>query len=152
MDSKQPHLRPETIAITAGRPEVGADSALNQPISLNSTYVAGGPVGYGRYGNETWTALEVAISALEGGKTLSYSSGMAAISAVFSTLPVGAKVVASDQGYSGIMTLLGTLNAAKKVNAKFVKITDTAAVISELDGADLLYRNEFREQIFSGSQ
>ena len=61
MNSKQPHLRPETIAITAGRPEVGADSALNPPISLNSTYVAGGPVGYGRYGNETWTALEVAI-------------------------------------------------------------------------------------------
>ena len=139
MDSKQPHLRPETIAITAGRPEVGADSALNQPISLNSTYVAGGPVGYGRYGNETWTALEVAISALEGGKTLSYSSGMAAISAVFSTLPAGAKVVASDQGYSGIMTLLGTLTAAKKINAKFVTITDTAAVISALDGADLLW-------------
>ena len=139
MDSKQPHLRPETIAITAGRPEVGADSALNPPISLNSTYVAGGPVGYGRYGNETWTALEVAISALEGGKTLSYSSGMAAISAVFSTLPVGAKVVASDQGYSGIMTLLGTLNATKKINAKLVTITDTAEVIAALDGADLLW-------------
>ena len=66
MDSKQAHLRPETIAITAGRPEVGADSALNPPISLNSTYVAGGPIGYGRYGNETWSALESAISALEG--------------------------------------------------------------------------------------
>ena len=35
-------LSPETIAITAGRPAVGPDSALNQPISLNSTFVAGG--------------------------------------------------------------------------------------------------------------
>jgi len=139
MNAKEPQQSPETIAITAGRPTVSADSALNQPISLNSTFVAGGAIGYGRYGNETWTALEVAIAALEGGKTLSYSSGMAAISAVFSTLPVGAKVIASNQGYSGVMTLLGSLTVAKKVNAKFVSIADTDEVIAALDGADLLW-------------
>lgn len=140
MNSKSPkNLRPETIAITAGRPEVGPDSLLNQPISLNSTFVAGGAIGYGRYGNETWTALEVAIAALEGAKTLTYSSGMAAVTAVFSTLPVGAKVVASNQGYSGVMTLLGNLAAAKKLNPKFVSIADTAEVIAALDGADLLW-------------
>ena len=50
-------LSPETIAVTAGRPAVGPDSSLNHPISLNSTFVAGGAVGYGRYGNETWLAL-----------------------------------------------------------------------------------------------
>ena len=140
MNSKPtPQHRPETIAITAGRPEVGPDSLLNQPISLNSTFVAGGAIGYGRYGNETWSALEVAIAALEGGKTLTYSSGMAAVTAVFSTLPVGAKVVASNQGYSGVMTLLGNLSAAKKLNPKFVSIADTDEVIAALDGADLLW-------------
>ena len=131
--------RPETIAITAGRPAVTPDSALNPPISLNSTFTSGGPIGYGRYGNETWTALEAAIGALEGGQTLSYSSGMAAVSAVFSTLPVGAKVVASNQGYSGVMTLLGNLTAAKKINATLVSIADTEEVIAALDGADLLW-------------
>ena len=131
--------RPETIAITAGRPAVTPDSALNPPISLNSTFTSGGPIGYGRYGNETWTALEAAIGALEGGQTLSYSSGMAAVSAVFSTLPVGAKVVASNQGYSGVMTLLGNLTAASKINARLVSIADTAEVIAALDGADLLW-------------
>ena len=131
--------RPETIAITAGRPAVTPDSALNPPISLNSTFTSGGPIGYGRYGNETWTALEAAIGALEGGQTLSYSSGMAAVSAVFSTLPVGAKVVASNQGYSGVMTLLGNLTAAKKINATLVSIADTDEVIAALDGADLLW-------------
>ena len=131
--------RPETIAITAGRPVVGPDSELNQPISLNSTFTAGGPIGYGRYGNQTWAALEEAIGALEGGKTLSYSSGMAAVSAVFSTLPVGAKVVASNQGYSGVMTLLGNLTAAKKITSTLVSIADTDAVIAALDGADLLW-------------
>tara|TARA_B110000503_G_scaffold143591_1_gene246112 strand:- start:4195 stop:5319 length:1125 start_codon:yes stop_codon:yes gene_type:complete len=135
----EPGHRPETLAITAGRPEVGADSALNAPISLNSTFVAGGPVGYGRYGNETWLALEEAISALEGGETLTYSSGMAAISAVFSTLPVGAKVVASNQGYSGVMSLLANLAAAKKLNPVFVSIADTTEVLAALDGADLLW-------------
>ena len=130
---------PETIAITAGRPAVTPDSALNPPISLTSTFTAGGPIGYGRYGNETWTALESAIGALEGGQTLSYSSGMAAVSAVFSTLPVGAKVVASDQGYSGVMILLGNLTAAKKINATLVSIADTDEVIAALDGADLLW-------------
>ena len=140
MNSKStPQHRPETIAITAGRPEVGPDSLLNQPISLNSTFVAGGAIGYGRYGNETWSALEVAIAALEGGNTLTYSSGMAAVTAVFSTLPVGAKVVASNQGYSGVMTLLGNLSAAKKLNPKFVSIADTDEVIAALDGADLLW-------------
>ena len=96
------NLSPETIAVTAGRPPFGPDSALNPPISLNSTFVAGGAVGYGRYGNETWLALEEAISALEGGRTLTYSSGMAAVTAVFSTLPVGAKVIASNQGAPAI--------------------------------------------------
>ena len=131
--------RPETIAITAGRPALTSDSALNPPISLNSTFTSGGPIGYGRYGNETWTALEAAIGGLEGGQTLSYSSGMAAVSAVFSTLPVGAKVVASNQGYSGVMTLLGNLSAAKKIKATLVSIADTDEVIAALDGADLLW-------------
>ena len=131
--------RPETIAITAGRPALTPDSALNPPISLNSTFTSGGPIGYGRYGNETWTALEAAIGALEGGQTLSYSSGMAAVSAVFSTLPVGAKVVASNQGYSGVMTLLGNLTAAKKINSTLVSIADTDEVIAALDGADFLW-------------
>ena len=130
---------PETIAITAGRPVVGPDSELNQSISLNSTFTAGGPIGYGRYGNETWTSLETAIGALEGGDTLSYSSGMAAVSAVFSTLPIGAKVVASNQGYSGVMTLLSKLSEAKKISATLVSIADTNEVIAALAGADLLW-------------
>lgn len=137
--SKKSDLQPETIAITSGRPDVGPDSELNAGISLNSTFVAGGSVGYGRYGNQTWLALEESISALEGGRTLSYSSGMAAISALFSTLPVGAKVVASNQGYSGVMTLLGNLTTAKRLSANFVNITETAEVLVALEGADLLW-------------
>ncbi len=84
-----------TRAITAGRPPRSADSELYASISLNSTYTAGGPLGYGRYGNHTWSQTEQAISALEGGQTLIFSSGMAAISAAFSLLPNGSSAVAS---------------------------------------------------------
>ena len=53
---------PETIAITAGRPEVGADAALNPPVVLTSTFHSGGPIGYGRYGNQTWHALQGSVA------------------------------------------------------------------------------------------
>jgi cystathionine gamma-synthase len=132
-------LHPETSAITAGRPEVAPDASLNPPLIFSSTYHAGGPVGYGRYGNESWTALETAISELEGGQTLSFSSGMAAISAVFSILPIGAPVVASNQGYSGTMGLLNQHHASGRLEVRFVNITNTEEVIGALKGAALLW-------------
>ncbi len=132
-------FRPETSSITAGRPEVAPDASLNPPIVFSSTYHAGGPVGYGRYGNESWSALEAAISELEGGETLSFSSGMAAISAVFSILPIGAPVVASNQGYSGTMGLLNQHHASGRLEVRFVDITNTDEVIAAMKGAALLW-------------
>ena len=132
-------LHPETSAITAGRPEVAPDASLNPPIVFSSTYHAGGPVGYGRYGNESWSALEAAISELEGGQTLSFSSGMAAISAVFSILPIGAPVVASNQGYSGTMSLLNQHHASGRLEVRFVDITNTEEVVAAIKGAALLW-------------
>ena len=132
-------LHPETSAITAGRPEVAPDASLNPPLVFSSTYHAGGPVGYGRYGNESWTALESAISELEGGQTLSFSSGMAAISAVFSILPIGAPVIASNQGYSGTMGLLNQHHASGRLEVRFVDVTNTEEVISAMKGAALLW-------------
>ncbi len=132
-------LHPETSAITAGRPEVAPDASLNPPLIFSSTYHAGGPVGYGRYGNESWSALEAAISELEGGQTLSFSSGMAAISAVFSILPIGAPVVASNQGYSGTMGLLNQHHASGRLEVRFVDITKTDEVIAAMKGAALLW-------------
>ena len=132
-------LHPETSAITAGRPEVAPDASLNPPIVFSSTYHAGGPVGYGRYGNESWSALEAAISELEGGQTLSFSSGMAAISAVFSILPIGAPVVASNQGYSGTMSLLNQHHASGRLEVRFVDITNTEEVVAAMKGVALLW-------------
>lgn len=132
-------IHPETSAITAGRPEAVPDASLNPPIVLSSTFHAGGPVGYGRYGNESWSALEAAIGELEGGATLSFSSGMAAINTVFSILPIGAPVIASNQGYSGTVGLLNQLNATGRLEVRFVEITHTDEVIAAMKGAALVW-------------
>ena len=134
------HLHPETLAISAGRPQSVAGIGLNSHISLNSTYRAGGEINYGRFGNETWQELEIAISALEEAQsTLVFASGMAAITAVFSLLPHGAPVVASHEGYSGTMSLLKRYHAEGRLDVRFVDITDTKEVISELQGAAFLW-------------
>ena len=130
---------PETTAITAGRPDVAPDAALNPPVVLTATFHAGGEIGYGRYGNRTWSALEEAIGALEGGPTLIFSSGMAAISAVFSILPVGAPIVASNQGYSGVMTLLNSFHESGRLEVRFVDIVNTQSVIDAMKGAALVW-------------
>jgi cystathionine gamma-synthase len=135
-----PHdLHLETIAITAGRPSIAPDAPLNPSIILSATLHAGGSVGYGRYGNETWEALENAIGALELGDTLVFSSGMAAINAVFSILPIGSVVTASHQGYSGVMTLLNLLHASGRIEARFVDVANTEAVLEALPGTALLW-------------
>ena len=129
----------ETSAITAGRPAVTPDAPLNPSIDLTSTFHSGGPIGYGRYGNQTWTSLEEAISELEGGETLTFSSGMAAISAVFSILPIGAPIVASNQGYSGVMSLLNSFHASGRLEVRFVDVVKTQEVIDAMKGAALIW-------------
>jgi cystathionine gamma-synthase len=132
-------LATESKVVAAGRPAKQPDGALNPPIALNSTFHEGGPVGYGRYGNETWSALEEAISVLEGGKTLLFSSGMAAISAVFSLLPDGAVIVAANNGYQGTTTLLKKLHESEKLKVRFVNLANTDECLAAIPGAQMLY-------------
>ena len=132
-------LATESKVVAAGRPAKQPDGALNPPIALNSTFHEGGPIGYGRYGNETWSALEDAISILEGGKTLLLSSGMAAISAVFSLLPEGSVVVAANNGYQGTTTLLKKLHESEKLKVRFVNLANTDETVAAIPGAQMLY-------------
>ena len=132
-------LATESKVVAAGRPAKQPDGALNPPIALNSTFHEGGPIGYGRYGNETWSALEDAISILEGGKTLLFSSGMAAISAVFSLLPEGSVVVTANNGYQGTTTLLKKLHESEKLKVRFVNLANTDETVAAIPGAQMLY-------------
>jgi cystathionine gamma-synthase len=108
-------------------------------VTLTSTYLAGAPVNYGRAGNPTWSALEEVIGGLEGGESLTFASGLAAIDAVLSLVPAGGRVVAPGHAYNGTTAQLRELEAAGRIELTTVDISDTAAVVAELDGAALLY-------------
>lgn len=131
--------RPQTRAVVAGRPEPEPDAPMAVPIVATSTFAAGGERGYGRYANPTWEAFEQAISSLEGGRCVSFASGMAAVSATATTLladrdPAAAVVVPRD-GYHTSVDLLGRLGRP----LRSVSMADTDAVVAALPGAGLLW-------------
>ncbi|WP_104107212.1 PLP-dependent transferase [Nocardioides sp. 616] len=132
-------LRPSTLAVTVGRPAHEPDAPLNTPITMAATYVAGGDVEYGRYGNPTWTALEDALGALEGGRCLTFASGLAAVACVLDLVGTGAKVVAPRHAYNGTVMQLADLEARGRLTCELVDITDTAAVAAACDGAALVW-------------
>ena len=123
-----PALSPETVAVVAGRPPHVPDAPMNVPVHLTSTYVAGGELEYSRYGNPSWTAFEDVLGALEGGRCVSYASGMAAISAVLDLVAPGGLVVAPRHSYTGTVALLEERAEQGRLRLDFVDITDTAAV------------------------
>ena len=133
-------MRKETIAISAGRPAHTPGASLNPPMQISSTFLSGTAVGYGRFGNETWSAVEEAISKLENAKhTLIFSSGMGAISAVFNMLPVGAVVTASNQGYNGVMSVLGQAQESGRLEVRFIDVCNTDEVLAAIPGSQLLW-------------
>jgi cystathionine gamma-synthase len=139
MPGDTPALSPATVVVHAGRPPHETDQPLNAPIQMASTYVAGGDLEYGRYANPTWSAFEEALGALEGGRALAFSSGLAAVSTVLDLVGQDGVVVAPRHAYLGSIGQLGDLEARGRLKAVLVDIADTDAVIAELDDAALLW-------------
>jgi cystathionine gamma-synthase len=135
----EPTWSPATTAVTAGRPGHVPDAPLNVPLTMASTYVAGGDLEYGRYGNPTWTAFEEALGALEGGRCLSFASGLSAVATVLDLVGQGATVVAPRHAYNGTVMQLADLEARGRVVANLVDITDTEAVVKACDDAALVW-------------
>src|SRR6476646_7880151 len=134
-----PAWKPSTVAVAAGRPVHAPDQPLNEPIVMASTYVAGGDLEYGRYGNPTWAAFEDALGALEGGRALSFASGLAAVATVLDLVGTEATVVAPRHAYNGTVMQLADLEARGRVSAALVDITDTAAVVEASADAALVW-------------
>ena len=134
-----PSWQPATVAVTAGRPEHRPDQPLNTPITMASTYVAGGDLEYGRYGNPTWTAFEDALGALEGGRCLSFASGLAAVATVLDLVGQGSRVVAPRHAYNGTVMQLADLESRGRLTVELVDITDTEAVVAACADAALVW-------------
>ena len=106
---------------------------------MASTYVAGGDLEYGRYGNPTWAAFEEALGALEGGRCLSFASGLAAVSTVLDLVGNDGIVVAPQHAYNGTVMQLADLESRGRLRARLVDITDTDAVVAACEDAALVW-------------
>lgn len=132
-------MKPATIAVTAGRPPHQPDSPLNPPITMASTYVAGGELEYGRYGNPTWAAFEEALGALEGGRCLAYSSGLAAVATILDLVGADGKVVAPRHAYNGSVMQLADLEARGRATVVLVDVANREALIESCHDAALVF-------------
>ena len=132
-------MRPATRAVHAGRPPHQPDQPFNAPITMASTYVAGGDLEYGRYANPTWTAFEDALGELEGGRCLSFASGLAAVATILDLVGHGQKVVAPRHAYTGSVMQLADLEARGRVQSQLVDITDLDAVVAACEDASLVW-------------
>ena len=106
---------------------------------MASTYVAGGDLEYGRYGNPTWSAFEEALGALEGGRALAFASGLAAVATVLDLVGHQQKVVAPRHAYNGSILQLADLEARGRITAELVDITDTEAVTKACVDASVVW-------------
>ena len=134
-----PALQPATLAVKAGRPERTPDQPLSTPVTLASTYVAGGDLEYGRYGNPTWTAFEDALGVLEGGRCLAFSSGLAAVATLFDLVGQGAVVVAPRHSYTGTISQLADLEARGRIEVRLVDVTQPDEIRKACDDAALVW-------------
>lgn len=132
-------MRPATRVVHSGRPPREVDQPLNVPITMASTYVAGGDLEYGRYANPTWTAFEEALGELEGGRCLAFASGLAAVATILDLVGHGQTVVAPRHAYNGTTTQLADLESRGRVRALLVDIADTDAVVAACADAALVW-------------
>ena len=137
-------MQRDTLIVHAGyrkRTEPGPSLAGPQ---FSSTYTTPGDpsehaLAYGRFHNPTWTAWEEALEALDGGQTVAFASGMAAVAAVFGvTLRRGDIVVLPADSYHAIRMLASTWLDSIGVQVRLAP-TKGNAQAAALEGARLLW-------------
>jgi cystathionine gamma-synthase len=105
-----------------------------------STYALGGNRGYSRDdGTPTWEAFESVVGSLEDADAVAFSSGMAAIAAVFDQLPAGARIIWPDDCYQGVAGLIADGERLGRWTATRLAVEDTDAWRDAAATADLLW-------------
>lgn len=127
--------RPETLAIHEAKLVGAMSSAVAPPIYLSTTFERDSnyelPDGflYSRVDNPNRKQLETTLAMLEGGETaLAFSSGQAAVMAVFQILKSGDHVLVPDDVYYGTPLLLESLFKDFGLSFAKVNMADLEAV------------------------
>jgi cystathionine gamma-synthase len=132
-------MHKDTWLISQGRPTELGDPLNFQP-TLASNFRLPGERYYGRSeGSETQGAFEEIIGGLEGGRALAFSSGMAAVQAVFGAMPVGATVVIPDDPYHGTNGIAMEGAEHGRWDVVRLDLADTSAWVAAAATADLLW-------------
>src|SRR6266852_5750733 len=128
-------MKIETRAVHAGRHIDAATGAVTAPIYLSTTFErdADGEYSrgfsYSREDNPNRRSLEQCLAALEGGKeALSFSSGLAVVTAVVQGLEPGDHILAPDDVYWGLRKVIGEVFAKSGLEIAYVDITDLESV------------------------
>src|SRR5262245_6608457 len=114
--------RPETVAAHTLKAIDDATGSITPPLYMSSTYARDARYppklkeNYIRNGSPTLWHAEQALAALEeGAEALLFSSGMAAITTLLETVPMGGHVAAPDVMYYGTRDWLKRLEAKGRI-------------------------------------
>jgi cystathionine gamma-lyase len=132
-----------TKLIHAGK-DVKQGEAFAPPVVFAGPFFAEGdpadiPFVYTRYDNPTFARFEEAVAELEGGRTVVFSSGMAAVTAVFgAVLRPGDVLLIQNDCYFGVRKVAGNYLSEMGVD---VRLFDAAedGLAQKLPGAKLLW-------------
>ena len=124
----------ETRAIHVGNAPDPGTGAVMPPIYATSTFAQESPgvtrgYDYTRSGNPNFTRLGETLASLEGGTFATvFGSGMAAITAVISTLGQGSRVLAEENVYGCTFRIFDKVFEKFGVSVEYVDFTDEAAL------------------------
>jgi cystathionine gamma-synthase len=139
MVERKRDLAASSWLVSAGRP-TAAGAPLNTPLVPASNFVLGSERAYARDdGTPTWEALEDVVGRLEEGLAVSFSSGMAAIAAVFDRLSSGTVVVLPADCYQGVVGLALDGQRKKRWSVERLAIEDTEGWVRACAYADLVW-------------
>lgn len=128
----------ETICVQGSYDGSDCYGAVSYPIYQSATYAhpaLGETTGYayGRVANPTRNELQKTVALLEHGtEALAFSTGMAAISAVFELLDPGDHMIATDDIYGGTLRLWSSIGKKNGLLADSVDTTDLEKLEAEI--------------------
>lgn len=128
-----------SLLVAAGRP-TAPGASLNAPIVPASNFLLGGDRAYSRDdGTPTWDALEQIVGRLERGRAVSFSSGMAAIAAIFDQMKTGAVIAIPNDCYQGVRGLGLEGQRKNRWSIQQIAADDTDAWVAACSYADLVW-------------
>merc|ERR1711931_75975 len=128
-----------TKALHAGQePEQWNSMAVVPPISLSTTFKQDAPADfkkyeYGRSGNPTRDVLEQCLASLDGAKhAMTFSSGLAACTALTHLLSAGDHIVSMDDVYGGTNRYFRKVASRMNIETTFVDATNPSNIVAAI--------------------